>query len=159
MEKSQLHPQPPPPPGRTVFVDEERRRRGKSTSRERNERNREAGHSPDRLFPIGFYELGIPGNSEADIVVQPQVEFQGKRLAIPLEIARNFDVIDIKVGKDSQLAATGVLAGSCFSTTAVDVWMELDWAEPGIVITLRVVNNTATQQDFKAVMYGRVRDD
>jgi hypothetical protein len=110
----------------------------------------------ERQFPIGFELTNIAAGDEEDIEVKPQVLFRGERLAIAQSIARYFDVLDIKVGKDSQLAATGPLTGEAFETRAVGVRMELDTAQPGIVITLRVKNTDTAAHDFKAVLYGRV---
>jgi hypothetical protein len=110
----------------------------------------------ERQFPIGFVREGILPGDEADIEVKPQVYFRGERLALPPTNARFFDVLDIKVGKDSQLAATGSMPGESFSAYAVGVRMELDTAKPGIVITLRVRNVDTVSHDFKAVMYGAV---
>ncbi|MFI5296736.1 MAG: hypothetical protein ACHREM_01450 [Polyangiales bacterium] len=112
----------------------------------------------ERLFPIGFVQLAIAPGDEVDIEVKPQVYFRGERLAIPQTIARYFDIVDIKIGKDSQLAATGAMPGESFSTVAVGVRMELSTAKPGIVITLRVKNVDTGDQDFKAVMYGAVME-
>ena len=109
-----------------------------------------------RQFPIGFELANIAPGDEEDIEVKPQVLFRGERLAIAQSIARYFDVLDIKVGKDSQLAATGALTGEAFETRAVGVRMELDTAQPGIVITLRVKNIDAAAHDFRAVLYGAV---
>jgi hypothetical protein len=110
----------------------------------------------ERQFPVGFMFENIPPGGEADIEVKPQVYFRGERLAIPPTIARYFDILDIKVGKDSQLAATGTMPGESFSALAVGVRMELDTAKPGIVITIRVRNVDTAPHDFKAVMYGAV---
>ena len=110
----------------------------------------------ERQFPVGFLQENIAAGGEADIEVKPQVYFRGERLAIPPTIARYFDILDIKVGKDSQLAATGTMPGESFSALAVGVRMELDTAKPGIVITIRVRNTDTTPHDFKAVMYGAV---
>jgi hypothetical protein len=109
-----------------------------------------------RQFPIGFQADQVQPSSEIDIEVKPQVLFRGERLAIAPSISKYFDVVDIKVGKDSQLAATGLLSGEAFETRAVGVRMELDTAQPGIVITLRVRNNDTVAHDFKAVLYGAV---
>ena len=109
-----------------------------------------------RQFPIGFQMDNVAAGDEEDIEVKPQVLFRGERLAIAQSIARYFDVLDIKVGKDSQLAATGSLTGEAFETRAVGVRMELDTAEPGIVITLRIKNVDSAAHDFKAVLYGAV---
>ena len=110
----------------------------------------------ERQFPIGFELPNIAAGDEEDIEVKPQVLFRGERLAIAQSIARYFDVLDIKVGKDSQLAATGPLTGEAFETRAVGVRMELDTAQPGIVITLRVKNIDTAAHDFRAVLYGAV---
>jgi len=110
----------------------------------------------ERQFPIGFILENIAPGVEEDIEVKPQVYFRGERLAIPPSLARYFDIMDIKVGKDSQLAATGAMPGESFSSLAVGVRMELDTAQPGIVLTLRVKNIDTNPQDFKAVLYGAV---
>ena len=113
----------------------------------------------ERQFPIGFELTNIAAGDEEDIEVKPQVLFRGERLAIAQSIARYFDVLDIKVGKDSQLAATGPLTGEAFETRAVGVRMELDTAQPGIVVVLIVRNTDTTPQDFNAVLYGTVFED
>jgi hypothetical protein len=129
-----------------------------SPTYERRERLRIVKEEPRhaRQFPIGFQSDNVKPGDETDIEVKPQVLFRGERLAIAQSIARFFDVLDIKVGKDSQLAATGALTGEAFETRAVGVRMELDTAEPGIVITLRIRNTDAAAHDFKAVLYGSV---
>ncbi|MGH7281598.1 MAG: hypothetical protein ACRELY_08760 [Polyangiaceae bacterium] len=125
---------------------------------EQPQRRRIVAEEPthERQFPIGFGLENIAPGDEEDIEVKPQVYFRGERLAIPPSIARYFDVLDIKVGKDSQLAATGTMPGESFSAHAVGVRMELDTAKPGIVITLRVRNVDTAAHDFKAVLYGAV---
>ena len=127
-------------------------------TREDSGRRRIVSEEPthERQFPIGFGLENIAPGDEEDIEVKPQVYFRGERLAIPPSIARYFDVLDIKVGKDSQLAATGTMPGESFSAHAVGVRMELDTAKPGIVITLRVRNVDTAAHDFKAVLYGAV---
>jgi hypothetical protein len=110
----------------------------------------------ERQFPVGFIRENIAPGDEDDIEVKPQVYFRGERLALPPTIARFFDILDIKVGKDSQLAATGSMPGESFSALSVGVRMELDTAKPGIVITLRVKNVDTVAHDFKAVLYGAV---
>jgi hypothetical protein len=109
-----------------------------------------------RQFPIGFTKSGIAPGTATDIEVKPQVLFRGERLAVAPSIARYFDVIDIKVGKDSQLAATGEMPAESFSALAVGVRLELDTASPGITLTITVRNIDTTAQDFKAVLYGTV---
>ena len=95
----------------------------------------------------------------SEVEVKPQVLFRGERLAVAPSNARSFSIVDIKVGKDSQLAATGEMPAEAFSALAVGVRMELDTAQPGIVIVLIVRNTDTTAQDFNAVLYGTVFED
>lgn len=109
-----------------------------------------------REFPIGFNETITAGQTEG-IESKPQVMYRGERLSIGASRVGNFDVTDIKVGKDSQLAADGNLDGETFSNLSIGVRMVLDTAEPGILIILEVENtDTHNDHDFKAVMFGTV---
>lgn len=109
-----------------------------------------------RDFPIGFTSPPIPPGDPVEIEVKPQVLFKGKRLAVATSIAKEFMIIDIKVGKNSQLAATGEMTAEAFSADAVGTQMELDTASPGITITLRVRNVGTQPFPFRAVLYGAV---
>ena len=119
----------------------------------------EPTHEKRRHFPIGFTQTGIAPGQVAEVEVKPQVLFRGERLAVAPSNARSFNIVDIKVGKDSQLAATGEMPAEAFSALAVGVRMELDTAQPGIVIVLIVRNTDTTAQDFNAVLYGTVFED
>jgi hypothetical protein len=152
---------PAPAPEHHRHHEAEHRRHEEREVRQHEEgprRRRLVSEEPtnERQFPIGFMFLNIAPGDEEDIEVKPQVYFRGERLAIPPTIARYFDILDIKVGKDSQLAATGTMPGESFSALAVGVRMELDTAKPGIVITIRVRNVDTVAHDFKAIMYGAV---
>jgi hypothetical protein len=109
-----------------------------------------------RQFPIGLVKTAVAAGDSVDIEVKPQVHFRGERLAVSPSLARFFNVVDIKVGKDSQLAAVGEMPAESFSALAVGVRLELDTAQPGIVITVRVHNIDAAAHDFAAVLYGTV---
>jgi hypothetical protein len=112
-----------------------------------------------REFPIGFSAVGvdaIPPGTQSEIDQKPQVLFRGERLAVPASIVGNFDFNDIKVGKDSQLAAAGIMPTECFSNLSVGVTMQLDTAEPGILVSLFVTNNAGQGQEFRSVLYGTV---
>jgi len=119
----------------------------------------EPSHEKRRHFPIGFTQTAIASGAVAEIEVKPQVLFRGERLAVAPSNARSFNIVDIKVGKDSQLAATGEMPAEAFSALAVGVRMELDTAQPGIVIVLIVRNTDTSTQDFNAVLYGTVFED
>jgi hypothetical protein len=111
-----------------------------------------------REFPIGFtLNTPIPPNTTQQVEVKPQVLFRGERLAVPNSIVLNFQVSDLKVGKDSQLASPGNMPAECFSNVSVGVRMQLDTAEPGITITLFMFNiDPNNPHPFASVMYGTV---
>jgi hypothetical protein len=113
-----------------------------------------------REFPIGFStESGSPVPAAQTLGVQtlPQVLFRGERLAVPNSIVLNFQLADIKVGKDSQLAAPGNMPAECFSNISVGVRMQLDTAEPGITITLFVANvDESNPHPFASCLFGTV---
>ena len=118
----------------------------------------EPTHEKRRHFPIGFTQAQIQPGQVSEVEVKPQVLFRGERLAVAPSNARSFTIVDIKVGKDSQLAATGEMPGEAFSSLSVGTQMELDPAPPGIVITLLVHNVDTAPQDFGAVLYGLVEE-
>lgn len=115
-----------------------------------------------REFPIGFSsevlpEGVVPAAQTEGIEQKPQVLFRGERLAVPNSEVLNFDIEDIKVGKDSQLASPGSMPSECFSNLSVGVRMQLDTAEPGITITLFVTNNDLNNDHvFKSCLFGTV---
>ena len=148
---------------REVYYEEEelppRRRRIPEPSHGPRVVHTEPTHEKRRHFPIGFTQAQVQPGQVAEVEVKPQVLFRGERLAVAPSNARSFNIVDIKVGKDSQLAATGEMPAEAFSALAVGVRMELDTAQPGIVVVLIVRNVDTTPQDFNAVLYGTVFED
>jgi hypothetical protein len=172
-QRQPLHAPPMPSHHESRYADhDERERRERSDRREHRQHHNEPdggqrrarqrpapGPLKLREFPVGFIQAAVPAGANAEIEVKPQVRFQGHRLAVAASQARYFNIVDIKVGKDSQLAATGEMPAEAFSALAVGVRMELDTAQPGIVIVLIVRNTDTTAQDFNAVLYGTVFED
>lgn len=110
-----------------------------------------------REFPISHSNPVVPAGQSVNIESKPQVMFRGERLAVPASIVANFDIVDVKIGKDSQLAADGTLPGECFSNLSVGVRMLLDTAEPGILIVLRVLNlDPNNPHPYKSCLFGTV---
>ena len=175
-QRQPVHHAPPPhaphPADAARYAYEERERQEAHARREhrthhnepdyagaRRPRQRPAnGPLKIREFPVGFIQAAVGPGQLAELEVKPQVRFQGHRLAVKASQARYFNIVDIKVGKDSQLAATGEMPAEAFSSLAVGTQMELDCAPPGIVITLIVRNTDTAPQDFGAVLYGEVEE-
>lgn len=108
-----------------------------------------------REFPLGFPETSIDAGDTANVVTFPQVPFRGERLLIPSDIAGLFAIDDIKVGKNSQLVASGPLPARCFSEVSVGVGLHLDTAQVSQQITLVVRNISGQTATFRGMLIGR----
>ena len=130
------------------------------SDRHRQPRVIEEAPTHPRQFPIGFASpqgTPVPAAGQQLIETKPQVLFRGERLAVPNSIVLNFQIVDVKVGKDSQLAAPGNMPSEVFSNISIGVRMELDTAEPGITITVIVQNvDLNNPHNFASVLYGTV---
>lgn len=115
--------------------------------------NREPTKS--REFPLGFPETTIAAGATADVVTFPQIPFRGERLLVPSDIAGLFAIDDIKVGKNSQLVASGPLPARCFSEVSVGVGLHLDTAQVSQQITVRVRNISGQSATFRGMLIGR----
>jgi hypothetical protein len=111
-----------------------------------------------RDWPLGFTSQGpVPPNSAPiEIEVKPQSLFKGRRLSVAHSIAKNFTIVDIKVGTNPQQGATGEMPAESFSSNAVDTRMSFDTASPGTTITIRVRNISNTPSLFMATLFGDV---
>lgn len=143
--------------------------RGRPAAYQRDPRGpRVVQRDPDaaRQFPIGFI-ADVPPGQTVNIEAKPQVLFRGERLAVATSNAHWFHIVDIKVGAIGQLAASGEMPAEAFAATTVGTRMELDTAQPGIVIVITVRNirppipalppgESDPSNTFKAVLYGTV---
>jgi hypothetical protein len=110
----------------------------------------------ERNLFIGFTQLGIVANGLASITVQPQLPFKGYRLSIPQILANFFSIVDVKVGKDSQLVAPGAVPATSFSEVSVGDNISMDTADVGQLITVQVQNiDGAAAHDFRATLFGK----
>ena len=110
----------------------------------------------ERNLFLGFTQLAIAASAVVTITVQPQVPFKGYRLSVASQFAPFFAVIDVKVGKDSQLAAPGAVPATSFSEVSVGDNISMDTASVGQLITLQVQNiDAAAAHDFRATMFGK----
>ena len=108
-----------------------------------------------REYPLGFPETSILAGDTANVVTFPQIPFRGERLVIPSDIAGLFAIDDIKVGKNSQLVASGPLPARAFSEVSVGVGLHLDTAQVSQQITLVVRNISGQTAVFRGMLIGR----
>jgi len=57
----------------------------------------------------------VPRRRTYEIVTQPQIPFRGVRLAIPDDVARHFDILDVRVGNRSMFPVSGAVPGEAFA--------------------------------------------
>jgi len=112
-----------------------------------------------RLFPIGYTSDGvIPAGASAIIITRPQVLFKGHRLSVPSDIAGDFTIDDVKVGKNSMFAAESSLPARCLQEDAWGVYMHLDTAQISQDVSLAVTNISGADRVFRAMILGKVAE-
>jgi hypothetical protein len=107
-----------------------------------------------REYVLGLGSTSITGNASANINVQPQVVFQPQRILIPSNIAQDFLLTDIKVGKNSQLASTGAVPAVAFTESAFGVRLKMDTAQISMYVTISVTNQNAQARVFQGCLIG-----
>lgn len=112
-----------------------------------------------RLFPIGFTSDGvIAAGASAIIVSRPQVLFRGLRLSVPSDIAGDFTIDDLKVGKNSMFASESSLPARCLQEDAWGVYMHMDTAQISQDVSLAVTNISGADRTFRAMLLGKVAE-
>jgi hypothetical protein len=107
-----------------------------------------------RTYPLTFRAL-VPAGQTLDIQASPQKCFKGQKLSVSGSNANQFLIIDLKVGTNSQSVASGGIPAEIFIAGASENILDLDWANPGINVTLQVQNlDTVNDQQFNAAIIG-----
>jgi hypothetical protein len=118
---------------------------------------RDVPPTSSRIFPLGFVSSGLiaPGDT-AIIISRPQVIFRGERLSVPSDVAGDFTIDDVKVGKDSQFCAEGPIPARCLQENAWGIQFQLDTAQISQNLQLTVTNISGTSRTFRAMLLGSV---
>lgn len=118
-------------------------------------RQTEPNHS--RIFPLGFVSSGVVEAGDTVIIIsRPQVIFRGERLIVPSDIAGDFTIDDVKVGKNSQFCAEGPIPARAMQENAWGVAFQLDTAQISQNLQLTVTNISGADRTFRAMLLGRV---
>lgn len=107
-----------------------------------------------REYALGLGSTSVAGNSSANINVQPQVIFRPERLVVPSNLAMDFLITDIKVGKNSQLVSTGALPAVMFTEQAFGVRLKMDTAQISMFVTVSVTNQNPAARNFQGGLVG-----
>jgi hypothetical protein len=95
----------------------------------------------------------VPPRGSCCLYGQPQTLFRPERLVLDDVSCHNFGVVDIKVGRNSQLASDGVAPGSAFSASAFGVRLKCDTAQVSMCVSVEVVNLTDDWQPFPTAVF------
>jgi hypothetical protein len=107
-----------------------------------------------REYILGFDSTSVPGSTSANITKRPQVIFRPERVVIPSAVGIDFQVVDIKVGKNSQFSASGEVPAVVFSETSFGVRLKMDTAQVSMDVTISIRNTNAAQRNFTAAIIG-----
>jgi|SRR5579872_1456144 len=107
-----------------------------------------------REYALGLGSTSVSGNSSANINVQPQVIFRPERLVVPSNLAVDFLITDIKVGKNSQLVSTGALPAVMFTEVAFGVRLKMDTCQISMFVTVSVTNQNPAARNFQGGIVG-----
>jgi len=112
-----------------------------------------------RRFPLGFESATpIAAGASVTITSRPQTLFKGQRLVLPSDIAGDFVIDDLKVGKDSQFVAEGAIPGRVLQENATNVDFDLDTAQISQDISISVTNIGGAPRTFRAALWGKVAE-
>jgi len=99
-------------------------------------------------YSLDFGSTSVGGYELARISVMPQVTFRPKRLVIPLHVAPNFRIIDIKIGMRSQLNRT------LPATLSYGLHLKMDTAPTSMLVTICVANKESNSHTFRGCLVG-----
>jgi len=107
-----------------------------------------------REYILGFDSTAVPGSTSANITKRPQVIFRPERVVVPSAVGVDFQIVDIKIGKNSQFTASGEVPAVVFAETSFGVRLKMDTAQVSMDVTISVRNTNAAQRNFTAAIIG-----
>lgn len=111
------------------------------------------GH--DVLERIEVGEVVVPGRGSASVqVVSEKGPFQILNMVVDAEVARDFLVTDVKVGKNSQLVSTGAIHASYFAQRGEREDLMFNVLQRGGMMTIDVQNASEEPRTFAATLRG-----
>lgn len=115
---------------------------------------RDVSPTKSREYIIGFGVTAVSASGTATIPQRPQVLFRPERIIIPSNIALDFMLADVKVGKNSQFTASGEVPAVVFAESSFGVRLKMDTCQISMDIILSVRNLSANARNFTAAIIG-----
>ena len=112
----------------------------------------------EREVSVGIASSPVDPAQVGDAVFQPATSFRLSRLIADPVNSVCFEVVDVKVGMNSQLPGCGApVPGSMTSQSPEGLPFGGDVAGPGRPVTVTVRNTSASRQVFRGVLVGTIR--
>jgi len=115
---------------------------------------RDVSPTKAREYVIGFGVTSVAGSGTANVTQRPQVLFRPERIVIPSNVALDFMLSDVKVGKNSQFTANAEVPAVVFTETSFGVRLKMDTCQISMDITIGVRNTSANARNFTAAIVG-----
>jgi len=113
--------------------------------------------TPMGLNFLGFEESGhiVPPGQSLRCVAQPQEEFKPLRLVVESECARHFDLVEIRIGNNSQFLSVAKIPCSLFTReNHIFGTLNIDMARIAQTIQITVTNKSTEPYPFEAALFG-----
>lgn len=108
-----------------------------------------------REYPLGFLsDAPVAAGGIVTVTSRPQIVFRPERLVVPSDIAGQFSIIDVIIGKNPQNVANVAVPARVFDERGVGVRMAMDTAQISQDIAIRVQNISGAAATFRAAMIG-----
>jgi len=103
---------------------------------------------------LGFERASVTALSEGTVRAFPQRKFRTERFTVAASIANFFDILDLRVGRDSLFVDVGPVPAEMFSQVGVGTALRGYTANLGNTITLQVENVDSNDQFIRAGIVG-----
>lgn len=106
--------------------------------------------------PLPIPPTSFTTGQQQDIELRPQRLFRSERLVVSSVIAPFFNVLDVKIGQETQFVASGALPAQIFSEVGVGVRLKGDTANLGNTIVVSLQNIDTETRTFSGAIIGTV---
>lgn len=107
-----------------------------------------------RQTPIGLGPDLVAAGAILTIITSPQIVFRPERFVVPSDIAGLFSLVDLKIGKNSQLASQNEIPCRTFDERGVGVTLKCDTAQISQQISVTVRNTSGAAATFTGCLIG-----
>ncbi len=125
------------------------------TTKAMDDLNKPTESEPTGSFVLDCGKTNVKAGESANINVQCQLYFRPTALVIPPMLAGNFDIVDLKIGKNSQFLSPKSVPASAFAMPdGTPIPLKLDVLSPGEFAIITVRNNSGHTQSFAGTLVG-----